>query len=449
MDLKEEILSEGLVLEDSEKYKQDMGYFTGNPKVVVSVRNTEEVVKALKIARKYGLSVTPWGSGTSVTGAAMSDGLVIDLSKMNKILDFDDVNWVIHVEAGVILEELNSFLRERGFFFPPDPASSFLCTVGGAIAEGSGGMRCVRYGTMKDWVLALKVVLADGSTVKLGEPLPKNRAGYDLVKLMVGSEGTLGIITEAWLKVIPLPEYKVHRILAFFNNEDEIANTIYNIRKERLQPEIAEFMDYRVLNALKEVFEFNIEIDGIGALLLDIPDFQLDRALSLIKGKVKIAKSDEEREEFYKLRSYSGLAVRSKAKLTMSEDIVVPIKYLLESIRKIRELERKYSIEAPTTAHIGDGNLHPIITYDEHSRERAIEFFNELCEYAMKIGGTISGEHGIGYQKRDLLVKQLEEHNGAKVIEIMRGIRKLFDPEGILNPGKFIVHNVRNQVASE
>jgi len=131
MDLKEEILSEGLVLEDSEKYKQDMGYFTGNPKVVVSVRNTEEVVKALKIARKYGLSVTPWGSGTSVTGAAMSDGLVIDLSKMNKILDFDDVNWVIHVEAGVILEELNSFLRERGFFFPPDPASSFLCTVEG------------------------------------------------------------------------------------------------------------------------------------------------------------------------------------------------------------------------------------------------------------------------------------------------------------------------------
>jgi glycolate oxidase len=428
------------IVEDKEKYREDMGQFKNEPDIIVRVRGTEEVAEVVKLANKFKIPVVAWGAGSSLTGAPVTNrGILIDLSQMNRIIEFDDINWVVHVEAGVVLDNLNSFLNSKGFFFPPDPASSFMCTIGGAISNGAGGMRCVKYGTFRDWVLALRVVLSDGTIVKFGEPLSKNRAGYDLVRLMVGSEGTLGIITEAWLKVIPLPDYKIFRVLAFFYDEDSIANAIIGIRKNRIQPEISEFMDIKILNAVRQVF--NLDVEGVGALLIDVPEYQYQKLLNLLKSlnaKIKIAESNEEKEELYKVRVYAPLAVRSLGKYHMSEDIVVPVNYLPLAFKKIREFERNYGLMVPTLGHIGDGNLHPIIIYNDGEEEVAKKLFSELCKFVISIGGSITGEHGIGIQKAELLTEQLKLHNGIKVLELMRSIKYVFDPNRILNPDKYV-----------
>ncbi len=197
----ENTLREAGSLED---YKRDMADYEGPPMVVVKPGSEEEIVKIVKLANRFRIPLVPRGAGSSLTGAVVLEGgIVIDMSRFNRILKIDSVNWYVHVQAGVVLDDLNKELEKQGFFFPPDPASSFMCTVGGAIAEGSGGMRCVKYGTMKDWVFALRVVLPNGRVATFGEPLTKNRAGYDLVHLLVGSEGTLGIVTEAWLQSNP------------------------------------------------------------------------------------------------------------------------------------------------------------------------------------------------------------------------------------------------------
>ncbi|WOE51053.1 FAD-binding oxidoreductase [Sulfuracidifex metallicus] len=440
MDIQRDLSKLGLMLGDPEKYAEDMGYFKGKPEAVVIARGVEDVRKTLEIAREKAIKVTPWGKGTSVTGAAITNGgILIDLSNMNKILEFSDEDWTIHVEAGVVLDDINKFLKPRGFFFPPDPASSFMCSVGGATSEGSGGMHCVKYGTMKDWVLAVKVVLPNGEVVKIGEPLQKNRVGYDLVHLMVGSEGTLGIITEVWLKVIPIPDYKVLRVLAFFNKEDDISRTIINLRKNRIQPEIAEYMDSKVLEALKK--SFNIETEGVGALLIDIPEFSLEKLKESLHNSilVKIAENEDEKEELYKARSFAYLAIKATSKYSMSEDIVVPVSKLPKVFKKIRELEGKYQISSPILGHIGDGNLHPVITYDDDSKDRAMEFFKELCEYVIDEGGSVTGEHGVGIQKRELAIEQIKKHNGDEVLRLMKKIKDVFDDKGIMNPTKQVV----------
>ncbi|MEM0321773.1 MAG: FAD-binding oxidoreductase, partial [Thermoprotei archaeon] len=312
MSLEGEFSNLGLeVVSNTDRYREDFTHYPVEPRIVVKAKSIDDVVNAVKLARKHGLSITPWGGGSSLGGVLWNKGgVVVDVSPMKRIVEFDEVNWVVHVEAGVVLDELNAFLAEKGFFFPPDPASSFVCTVGGAVVQGSGGMRCVKYGTMKDWVLALKVVLADGSIVRLGEPLFKNRAGYDLVRLIIGSEGTLGVVVEAWLKVLPLPRYKITRLLAFFYNEENIAEAILELRRHRIQPELAEYMDQRVLDALKT--HFSLPVEGVGALLLDIAEYDLEEAMKVLsKAKIKVAQTGEEKEELYRARAFGGIAVSS------------------------------------------------------------------------------------------------------------------------------------------
>lgn len=439
MSLEEQFVSAGLeVVSSREKYREDFTHFKIEPALVVKAATTEQVVKAVTLAGEHGLSVTPWGGGSSLGGALVNKGgLVLDLSAMNRILDFDEVNWVVHVQAGVVLEALNNYLLERGFFFPPDPASSFMATVGGAVVQGSGGMHCVKYGTMRDWVLALEVVLSDGEVVRLGEPLFKNRAGYDLVRLVVGSEGTLAVVTEAWLKVAPVPKYRVHRLLALFSKEEDVADAILELRRRRIQPEIAEYMDGRVLDALRA--NFNLPVEGVGALLLDVSEFDLEETKTVLsKASVKVANTEEEKEELIKARAYGGIAVSATAKEYMVEDVVVPIRLLPALIGKIRELEKKYSLSAPTQGHIGDGNLHPEILFDEGTRGAAQKFYEELCEYVIEQGGSVTGEHGVGVQKKELFKKQLVSHGGRRALELMTEIRDVFDKKRVLNPGKYV-----------
>lgn len=431
--------------EELKKHSIDMADFKGNPILVVKVVSTEQVAKIMKFAYKNRIAIVPWGAGSSLTGAAIADnGIVIDMSKMNRILSIDTVEWFAHVEAGVVLDTLNKELNEKGFFFPPDPASSFICTVGGAIAEGSGGMRCLRYGTVKDWVLAIKVVLPDGAIVKLGEPLPKNRAGYDLVHLFVGSEGTLGIITEAWLKIIPLPREKISRIFAQFDGWNYATRAIAEIRKRRFLPHLLEFMDRQTIEAIQGKIDISIPVYEAN-LLIDIEYSAKDELISLLKEcgvkNIIIAENEEEAEQLYYARAISYLALKSQASGAQAEDVCIPISKLNDYLSFVEAVASKYGIRIAVHGHAGDGNVHPLILYDTNDQDslmRANYAFEEICRYAIKNGGTTTGEHGVGLQKPKFLREQILEHNGERTLQIMKEIKKMIDKRGIMNPGKYV-----------
>src|SRR5207249_8342871 len=265
----ENVLTESSALE---AFRKDMADFEATPAVVARPSTEEQVGRILDVATRRRVPVVARGAGTSLTGAVVLDGaIILDMQRFNRILKIDPVNWYVQVQAGVVLDDLNSALRKDGFFFPPDPASSFVCTAGGAIAEGSGGMRCVRYGTMRDWVLALRVVLANGRTATFGEPLAKNRVGYDLVHLMIGSEGTLGIVTEACLKILPLPTVPIVRMLVTFGDWPSAGRAIQDLRRRRIGANLMEFMDLETVRAVNAAFRMDFE-EAEATLLVDLEE---------------------------------------------------------------------------------------------------------------------------------------------------------------------------------
>ncbi|HEV2389138.1 MAG TPA: FAD-linked oxidase C-terminal domain-containing protein [Nitrososphaerales archaeon] len=436
------VLSEGSRIEE---YSEDMAGFRAKPAVVARPGSEEEVRRIVVLARRRGTAIVPRGAGSSLTGASVSrGGVVLDMRRMDAVLKVDTVNWYARAQAGVTIEDLNKRLEKEGFFFPPDPASSSICTVGGAIAEGSGGLRCVKYGTMKDWVLSLRVVLADGGVANFGEPLAKNRAGFDLVHLMVGSEGTLGIVTEAFLKIIPLPTVKTKRLLMTFDDWSSAGEAICGLRSARIQPVMFEFLDREVVKALNEKLGTREE-EAEATLIVDIEEPSLEKALEIFRRssprKVVEAKDDEEAEAFYQLRAMAYLAIRGLAPSVQIEDISLPIDRLTDYLVKVREVAARHHLRIPVNGHAGDGNVHPVILYDgadAKSRQAAFQAFEEICRYGIGLGGSVTGEHGVGAQKAKLLREQLEAHDGAAALRLMKGIKKLFDPEGVMNPGKYV-----------
>lgn len=428
-----------------EDYRRDMADYEGSPAVVVKPRSEAEVVKLVQFAVKNRIPILPRGAGSSLTGAAVLEGaIVLDMRNMNKIVKIDTVNWYVQVQPGISLDDLNVELRKTGFFFPPDPASSYICTVGGAIAEGSGGLRCVKYGTMKDWVVSLRVVLPNGEVTRFGEPLAKNRAGYDLVHLMVGSEGTLGIITEAHLKIIPLPDVSIRRLLITFAEWESVSKTINELRSSRITPNLFEFLDRDNVVALNQKLEQNYE-EAEATLLLDIEEPLLQKVVGILKAhgakNITIAQNEEEAENMYQLRAMAYLAVKSLASGVQVEDVAVPLDRLGEYFRLVKSIAAKYGLRIPVNGHAGDGNVHPIILYDRDdpaSRTKAMAAYEEICRFAIGVGGSVTGEHGVGIQKMKFLREQLISHEGKEALRLMKEIKKIFDPAGIMNPGKYV-----------
>ncbi|QIW23513.1 FAD-binding protein [Sulfolobus sp. S-194] len=418
--------------------REDFVGFKVKPKIVVYPKNEGEIVKVVNYARETRTPIVTWGAGTSLSGHLMCDGcILLDMSKyMNKIIEINEIDWYAHVQPGVNLEYLNKELNKKGFFFPPDPASFFLCTVGGATANSSGGMRGVKYGTFRDWILALKVVLPNGKIIKVGEPLRKNRGGYDLVHLFVGSEGTLGIITEIWLRITPLPRKKIYTVLAYMKSLEDTAETIIELRKRRILPEISEYIDVDVIRALNKNLNAGLKESEGGAFIISVEEDYLNDLKDILKGREYIIAEGEEAEKIYSIRAQSAIALRAESRYMFVEDIVVPVSKLIDAIKRIKEIERKYSIRMPVIAHIGDGNLHPNIMLDDTSL--AEQIFEEVAKIAIDLGGSISGEHGIGYQKARLLAEQIASHNGEEVLKIMKGIKDLIDPYDIMNPNKYV-----------
>lgn len=428
-----------------EDYSHDMADYEAIPAVVVRPQTEAQVADVVRLAGDARVPVTARGAGSSLTGAAISQGgIVIDTRRMDKVVSIDTVNWYVDVQPGISLEDLNRQLKPHGFFFPPDPASSYICTVGGAIAEGSGGLRCVKYGTMKDWVLAVRVVLANGKVTKFGEALSKNRAGYDLVHLMVGSEGTLGVVTEAWLKIIPIPSAKTKRFLVTFDDWQSTGEVIKKLRSSRILPNLFEFLDRDNIHALNEKLGMSYD-EAEATLLVDVDEKEVPLVEGIFRecGALKImaARDAEEEEAFYQARSMAYLAVKSLATGIQVEDVSLPIDKLGDYLKLVKRVAAKYGLQIPVNGHAGDGNVHPTILFeksDPKSRDSANLAFEEICRWAISMGGSVTGEHGVGIQKPKFMREQMLAHDGEEALRLMKEVKNLFDPNSIMNPGKYV-----------
>jgi glycolate oxidase len=428
-----------------EDYQTDMAEYKGVPAVVVKPSSEADVAKVVEIANRMGVPILARGAGSSLTGAAvLTGGIILDMREMNKVLRIDPVNWYVQVQPGISLWDLNAELKKQGFFFPPDPASSYICTVGGAIAEGSGGLRCVRYGTMKDWVLSVRLVLPSGKVAKFGEPLPKNRAGYDLLHLIVGSEGTLGVITEAYLKIIPVPTVPMRRFLATFDSWGPIGLAITKMRSSGMLPGLFEFLDRDHIHALNEKLEKNLD-EAEATLIVDMEEPSLEKMIELLKScgalTIHVAKDEHEAEELYEIRANALLAVKSLAPAAIVGDVTVPLDKLGDYLKSVKGVATENGLRIFVMGHAGDGNVHPTILYDDaksNEKESMARAFDELCRRAVQMGGTVTGEHGVGVQKMKVFREQLQKRDGTEALALMKRIKEVFDPNGIMNPGKYV-----------
>ncbi len=430
---------------------------------VVFPESEEDVSFLLRTAYKYNIAIYPQGSSTSLSGntIATRPGIVVSLERMNRILEVNIVDSNIIVEPGVRIDDLNEQLAKKGYMFPVDPASSSVATVGGAISNGAGGLRGAKYGTMREWVLGLRLGLADekGTIVSLGCRTVKCRSGYDLTRLIVGSEGTLGIVTRAILRITPLPENTVYT-LSFFDKLEDLMDAFIEIKSSRLNPFMLEFMDAATVEYASKSLELPYRAKGHMFLVgVEVNNEAVERILNFLTGimekhnahTVLSAVGDREayEKQLFTVRKnlFTGQARYTLEQtggsgriMVMIEDIVVPPSKVPEAVKRIRELGDKYGLTIFIGGHIGDGNLHPAVGYVPGSgeREKIEEWFNNVMQIAFSLGGSVSAEHGIGLLKKKGLRNEYEYKQSMKTLELMRAIKRVFDPKGILNPGKIV-----------
>lgn len=414
---------------------------------IVYPRTTQQVSALLRLAHQHALPVVTRGSGTSLTGSNIptQGELVLSLTRMDHILEIDPQTSTATVEAGVINGDLQQALEPFGLFYPPDPASLMECSLGGNIACNAGGPRCLKYGVTKDYVLGMTVVLADGRILHLGGKVLKSAVGYQLIQLFIGSEGTLGAITEIILRLLPRP--KAYATAAvFFPDLDQASQAITALFSHGLLPTAVELMDAVTLRAVEYHLPTGVSSETGTLLLIEQDGYdQVDvqREILMVeqlcreKGaiQVQIAVNQKEREELWKTRRAASDALGRIYPNKLGEDIVVPRSKIPEMVRRINQIAKQFGLLIAVFGHAGDGNLHPNILFDQQQagqRELVEQAAASIFQAALDLGGTLSGEHGIGLLKREFLPLALEED----VVAMMKGIKQLFDPAGLLNPGK-------------
>ncbi len=420
------------------------------PDVVVEPENVQEVSAVMAWAHRHRIPVTPAGARTGLSGGALPvcGGMALSLRRMNRILAIDTLNHQAIVEPGVITEELSNAVAQHGLLYAVDPASRGTCTIGGNLAENSGGPRAVKYGVTKDWVLNLEVVLADGTLIETGANTLKNSTGYNLTQLMVGSEGTLGIVTKATLKLLPLPRHQALMLVPFKSAEDACAS-VAAIFQAGAMPSALEFMERDAILLAQQftgVTEPALGPEDAAHLLVEVDGFvpedlmpQCERILPVLEahgaGEVLFAESAAEKDALWFLRRRVGEAVKATSTYK-EEDTVVPRGQLPQLLRKVKELGETHGFRSVCYGHAGDGNLHINILRDNlddaawnDTISRAIR---ELFQEVVRLGGTLSGEHGIGYVQKNYM----DLACSPAQLAVMRGIKDALDPKGILNPGK-------------
>ena len=427
-------------------YAKDASEFKHRPDAAVWPINTDQISKILKLATKEKFPVIARGAGTSLAGLAVPQqgGVVLDLGRMDEILKINIEDRLAIVQPGVVYDDLARALAPQGFFFPPDPASGAVCTLGGNVATNAGGIKGAKYGTTKDYVLALEVVLSDGKVLHTGSKCMKSVSGFDVTRLFVGSEGTLGVITEITLKINPKPPL-TRTAMATFNILEDAGRAVSEIMYSGILPSALEVINQQTLIAINQNTDLNLpEVEAILVAETDgytreEVEFQLAEIIAIFNknnaSTVRKAESQEEAEALWKARkSAYGVMARINYNLFV-EDLSVPMSKVAKTLRVISGIEEKYNLKIPTVGHIGDGNLHPAISYDGTNPEEVKQVeaaTQELFEKIIALGGTLTGEHGIGLAKAPLM--PLEHEDVA--MEVMRSLKRLFDPYNILNPGK-------------
>ena len=429
-------------------YSSDASMVSGTPDYVVRPLSTAEVSDVVGLAAAEGVPVTARGAGTGLAGGAVAvrGGIVLDLSGMNRILEMDLANLAVVVEPGVVQARLNETLKPHGFFFPPDPGSAAFCTIGGLIANNGSGMRSVKYGTTRNYVLDLEVVLADGSVVRTGSRTLKAAAGYDLTRLFIGSEGTLGVITGAVLRVMPLPKAR-RLVIASFSSAEEAGQAVAATFAAGIVPSACEILDRTTVAVLRrcdpslrlpdgDVLLF--EVDGSEGAVAEAAA-EIAAVCSPTASSVMTASGEKEMEEIWAARRLVGAAVSrldpTKSRIYVGEDVGVPIKEIPALIREVAEISDRFGIPAMKYGHIGDGNLHVALfidVLDEGEWTRLAGAADAIHRAAIRLGGTVSSEHGIGAARSEYMTEQL----GEGAISVMRAIKRALDPRGIMNPGK-------------
>ncbi|MEC1504193.1 glycolate oxidase subunit GlcD [Bacillus haynesii] len=430
--------------------------FQSMPDAVVAPRSKEEVSQIVKICNTHRIPIVPRGSGTNLcAGTCPTEGGIVLLFKhMNQILEIDEENLTITVQPGVITLDLIHAAEEKGLFYPPDPSSMKISTIGGNINENSGGLRGLKYGVTRDYVMALEIVLANGDIIRTGGKLAKDVAGYDLTRLFVGSEGTLGIITEATLKLIPAPETK-KTVLALYQDIDSAAQTVSNIIAHKIIPTTLEFLDQPTIQVIEDFAKIGLPVHAKAVLLIeqDGTEEAVRRDIAVIeeickKGNAVSVQTAQTESEAENLREARRTALSALARLkptTILEDATVPRSEIAEMVKAINTIAEKHQISICTFGHAGDGNLHPTCTTDVRNSEemkRVEQAFEDIFKKAVELGGTITGEHGVGEMKAPYLELKL----GKAGIAAMKAVKQALDPNNIMNPGKIFAKDSRKRV---
>ena len=429
-------------------YSYDAYFEEAMPDLVLFPLSRDEVSDILKICSAHKIPVTARGAGTSVVGASIpaKGGVVLCFSKMNRIVEINTKDRYVIVEPGVVNADLQKALAPFGFFYPPDPGSMAVSTIGGNVAQNAGGPRCLKYGVTVDYILGMEVVLASGKVVRFGSRNVKDVTGYRLSALFCGSEGTLGMVTSVILKVLPLPE-SVSTLLVTFDDLDNTANAVADIIGAGILPVALELMDRNTIRTIEDNAHIGLPVDAQGTLLIEVDGVKeaCDKQIKQITQKlesngaatIEVAKTAQEREKLWQARrsAYGVFAKHSPSLFT--EDIVVPAGKIPEMTRRIVDIAEKYKLLVGVMAHAGDGNMHPMIPADKADKEqwgRVEKAFDEIMAAAASLNGSLSGEHGIGLIKTQYLPLVMDEDS----VEFMGVIKNAVDPDGILNPGKFV-----------
>ncbi len=433
--------------EDLAVFGYDGTWAQHRPDAVVTPLTAEEVSAAVRIAARMGAPVVPRGGGTGLAGGSVpvEGGVVICTTMMNRLLELDTLNMVAVVQPGIVTANLQAEVERAGLFYPPDPQSLRQCTIGGNVATTAGGPRCLKYGTTRDYVLGLQVVLADGRIIRTGGKMIKVQTGYNLTQLFIGSEGTLGVITEVTLRLIPKPRHR-GTVMAVFSSLDHAAETVNKILLAGITPLALEMMDNACIRSVMAYKDFGLPLDAETILLIDqdgndlrVVEEELAQIAALCRkgGAVAVheAATQKESEALWAARRAVSPAISRLKPNKLGEDISVPRSHIPDMVRKVTEIALRNRLAIPLFGHIGDGNLHPNILCDlkdAEEMERVQRAAREIFEAAASLGGTLSGEHGIGTLKRGFLSESLD----ATTIEMMQRVKWALDPENRLNPGK-------------
>ena len=436
-----------LDVEDREEYSKDASSIKGGlPDVVVFVENAEQVQKIVKIANKNSTPIICRGAGTNTVGACITNhgGIILNFSKMNKILEINRENMTAKVQPGVVVGDLQNEVEKMGLYYPPDPSYLAYSTIGGSIAQNSAGARTFKYGATKDYILDMLVVTASGELIRTGSNTIKNSTGYNLGSLFIGSEGTLGIVVEATLKLIPKPE-ATKVIMAYFDSVEDASSTVTAIIEQKITPATLDFMDK---NAIQTVEKFNpsglstdkeasliIEVDGDSETIEKQQSIIVNILKSCNASEIEISKNEQDAQRIWNARRSSMVTCAKLKPDITTDDVIVPRENLPKLVKGIQEICKKYDLICCMVGHVGDGSVHPQIPLDMNNET---EYKNyklakaEMYDLTIKLGGTLSGEHGIGLEKREFISKVIS----PETLNYMREIKKVFDPKNILNPYK-------------